>query len=49
MIAANPDEVEQSRAKPSLAGWFAGQAITVSGGRANPQAVNEILKRKLGV
>jgi aspartyl-tRNA(Asn)/glutamyl-tRNA(Gln) amidotransferase subunit B len=49
IIAANPDKVEQAKAKPSMLGWFVGQVMKASGGRANPQAVNEILKAKLGV
>jgi aspartyl-tRNA(Asn)/glutamyl-tRNA(Gln) amidotransferase subunit B len=49
IIAANPDKVAQAKAKPSLIGWFVGQVMRASGGRANPQAVNELLKRKLGV
>jgi aspartyl-tRNA(Asn)/glutamyl-tRNA(Gln) amidotransferase subunit B len=49
IIAANPDKVEQVKAKPTMLGWFVGQAMKASGGKANPQALNEILKRKLGV
>src|SRR5262245_39556918 len=49
IIAANPDKVEQAKAKPSMIGWFVGQVMKSSGGKANPQAVNEILKKKLGI
>ncbi|MBU1175602.1 MAG: Asp-tRNA(Asn)/Glu-tRNA(Gln) amidotransferase subunit GatB [Alphaproteobacteria bacterium] len=49
IIAANPDKVEQARAKPTLLGWFVGQVMKASGGKVNPQAVNEILKAKLGI
>ncbi len=49
IIAANPDKVVQAKAKPTLIGWFAGQVMRASGGKANPQAVNELLKRKLGI
>jgi len=49
IIAANPDKVGQAKAKPSLLGWFVGQVMKASGGKANPQAVNDILKRKLGI
>ncbi len=49
VIAANPDKVEQARAKPTLIGWFVGQVMKASGGKANPQAVNDILKSKLGI
>ncbi|MBY0382253.1 MAG: Asp-tRNA(Asn)/Glu-tRNA(Gln) amidotransferase subunit GatB [Xanthobacteraceae bacterium] len=49
IIAANPDKVEQAKAKPSLIGWFVGQVMKSSGGKANPQAVNDLLKSKLGL
>src|ERR1700748_2108748 len=49
IIAAHPDKVEQARAKPQLMGWFVGQVMKSSGGKANPQAVNDLLKTKLGI
>jgi aspartyl-tRNA(Asn)/glutamyl-tRNA(Gln) amidotransferase subunit B len=49
IIAKNPDKVEQAKAKPALIGWFVGQVMKSSGGKANPQAVNELLKSKLGL
>jgi aspartyl-tRNA(Asn)/glutamyl-tRNA(Gln) amidotransferase subunit B len=49
IVAANPDKVEQARAKPALIGWFVGQVMKSSGGKANPQAVNDLLKSKLGL
>ena len=49
VIAANPDKVEQAKAKPTLAGWFVGQVMKASGGKANPQAVQQIVKAKLGI
>lgn len=49
VIAANPDKVEQAKAKPQLAGWFVGQVMKSTSGKANPQVVNEILLRKLGL
>ncbi|GLK69580.1 Asp-tRNA(Asn)/Glu-tRNA(Gln) amidotransferase subunit GatB [Hansschlegelia plantiphila] len=49
VIAANPEKVEQAKAKPTLIGWFVGQVMKASGGKANPQAVNDILKAKLGI
>ncbi|MBN9027139.1 MULTISPECIES: Asp-tRNA(Asn)/Glu-tRNA(Gln) amidotransferase subunit GatB [Kaistia] len=49
IIAANPEKVEQAKAKPTLAGWFVGQIMKASGGKANPQVVNDILKKKLGI
>ena len=56
IMSANPDQVEQVKAqaaeghkKPKAMGWFVGQVMKASGGKANPQAVNEILKSKLGI
>ena len=49
IIAANPEKVEQAKAKPSMLGWFVGQVMKATGGKANPAAVNEILKTKLGI
>jgi aspartyl-tRNA(Asn)/glutamyl-tRNA(Gln) amidotransferase subunit B len=49
IVAENPDKVAQAQAKPALVGWFVGQVMKASGGKANPQAVNELLKRKLGL
>ncbi len=49
VIAANPDKAEQARSKPSMAGWFVGQVMKATGGKANPQAVNALVKAKLGV
>src|SRR5687767_13566734 len=49
VISANPDKVEQARAKPSMAGWFVGQVMKATGGKANPQAVNDLVKAKLGI
>lgn len=49
LIAANPDKVEQVKLKPTMLGWFVGQAMKASGGKANPQALNDILKQKLGI
>ena len=49
IIASNPDKVEQAKAKPSMLGWFVGQVMKATGGKANPAAVNDILKAKLGI
>jgi len=49
VIAANPDKVAQATAKPTLAGWFVGQVMKATGGKANPQTVNELVKTKLGL
>ena len=49
IIAANPDKVAQAQAKPTMLGWFVGQVMKQTGGKANPQSVNELLKSKLGI
>ena len=49
IIAANPDKVAQVKAKPQALGWFVGQVMKSSGGKANPQGVNDLLKSKLGL
>src|SRR5262249_38321803 len=49
IVAKNPDRVEQAKAKPAVVGWFVGQVMKASGGKANPQTVNALLKSKLGV
>jgi aspartyl-tRNA(Asn)/glutamyl-tRNA(Gln) amidotransferase subunit B len=48
IIAKNPDKVTDAKSNPKAIGWFVGQAMKASGGKANPQAVNDLLKRKLG-
>ncbi|SFV71009.1 Aspartyl-tRNA(Asn) amidotransferase subunit B @ Glutamyl-tRNA(Gln) amidotransferase subunit B [hydrothermal vent metagenome] len=49
IISANPEKVEQYQGgKEKLFGFFVGQVMKASKGSANPQAVNEILKAKLG-
>ena len=49
IVAANPDKAAQAKAKPAMLGWFVGQAMKASGGKANPQAVNALLREKLGI
>ena len=49
IIAANPDKVEQVKLKASMLGWFVGQVMKTTGGKANPQAVNDILRKKLQI
>ena len=49
IIASNPDKVAQAQAKPTMLGWFVGQVMKQTGGKANPQAVNDVLKSKLGI
>ena len=49
VVAANPDKVAQAQAKPTMIGWFVGMVMKETGGKANPQAVNDLLKAKLGI
>jgi aspartyl-tRNA(Asn)/glutamyl-tRNA(Gln) amidotransferase subunit B len=49
IIAANPDKVEQVKVKPTMLGWFVGQVMKATGGKANPQAVSDLLKARLGI
>jgi aspartyl-tRNA(Asn)/glutamyl-tRNA(Gln) amidotransferase subunit B len=49
LIAANPDKAEAVKEKPQAIGWFVGQVMKETGGKANPAAVNDILKAKLGL
>jgi len=49
VIAANPEQAAAVKEKPKSMGWFVGQVMKASGGKANPQAVNKILREKLGV
>ncbi|SLN39470.1 Aspartyl/glutamyl-tRNA(Asn/Gln) amidotransferase subunit B [Roseovarius litorisediminis] len=49
IIADNPAQVEKAQANPKLAGWFVGQVMKATGGKANPKAVNQIVSAKLGL
>ena len=49
LMAANADKVEDVKKNPKAFGWWVGQTMKATGGKANPQVVNEILKKKLGV
>jgi aspartyl-tRNA(Asn)/glutamyl-tRNA(Gln) amidotransferase subunit B len=49
LLAGNPDKAAQAKEKPAVVGWFVGQVMKSSGGKASPQVVNELLKRKLGL
>jgi aspartyl-tRNA(Asn)/glutamyl-tRNA(Gln) amidotransferase subunit B len=48
IVAANPDKVAQAKAKPAAVQWFVGQVMKATAGKADPKAVNELLKAKLG-
>jgi aspartyl-tRNA(Asn)/glutamyl-tRNA(Gln) amidotransferase subunit B len=49
LIAANPGQAEAVKAKPQAIGWFVGQVMRETAGKANPGQVNAILRLKLGV
>jgi aspartyl-tRNA(Asn)/glutamyl-tRNA(Gln) amidotransferase subunit B len=49
LIAGNSDKAAQAKEKPAVIGWFVGQVMKSSGGKASPQVVNELLERKLGL
>ena len=49
IIADNPEQAASGKEKPKAMGWFVGQVMKESGGKANPQAVNQILRQKLGL
>jgi aspartyl-tRNA(Asn)/glutamyl-tRNA(Gln) amidotransferase subunit B len=49
VIAANADKANQAKTKPGMLGWFVGQVMKATGGKANPQSVSDALKRKLGL
>ena len=48
ILAKNPDKVADAAKNPKAIGWFVGQVMKASGGKANPQAVNDLLRKKLG-
>ena len=49
IIADNPAQVEKAKANPKLAGWFVGQVMKATGGKANPKVVNQMVSAKLGL
>jgi aspartyl-tRNA(Asn)/glutamyl-tRNA(Gln) amidotransferase subunit B len=48
IVANNPDKVADAKANPKAVGWFVGQVMKASGGKANPQTVNELLRKRIG-
>jgi aspartyl-tRNA(Asn)/glutamyl-tRNA(Gln) amidotransferase subunit B len=48
IVAENPDKLADARTNPKAIGWFVGQVMKASGGKANPQTVNELLRKKIG-
>ncbi|MFN3970819.1 MAG: Asp-tRNA(Asn)/Glu-tRNA(Gln) amidotransferase subunit GatB [Gemmobacter sp.] len=49
LIAANPAQVEKARVNAKLAGWFTGQVLKATGGKADPAVVNAMVAAKLGI
>ena len=49
IVAKNPDKVADAKTNPKAIGWFVGQVMKASGGKANPQTVNALLKSHLGI
>jgi aspartyl-tRNA(Asn)/glutamyl-tRNA(Gln) amidotransferase subunit B len=49
LIAANPDQVEKAKVNAKLAGWFTGQVLKSTGGKANPAVVGAMVAQKLGL
>lgn len=49
LIAGNPDQVAKAKVNAKLAGWFTGQVLKATGGKANPAAVNALVAQKLGL
>ena len=49
LIEDNPGQVATVQKNPKVAGWFTGQVMKATGGKANPGVVNEIVAKKLGI
>ncbi|WP_372785350.1 Asp-tRNA(Asn)/Glu-tRNA(Gln) amidotransferase subunit GatB [Phenylobacterium sp.] len=49
LIAGNPGQAAQVKDKPQAIGWFVGQVMKETGGKANPGVINQLLRAKLGV
>jgi aspartyl-tRNA(Asn)/glutamyl-tRNA(Gln) amidotransferase subunit B len=49
LIAANPGQAEAVKDKPQALGWFVGQVMKATQGKANPGVINQLLRSKLGV
>jgi aspartyl-tRNA(Asn)/glutamyl-tRNA(Gln) amidotransferase subunit B len=49
IVAKNPDKVADAKSNPKAIGWFVGQVMKASGGKANPQTVNDLLRKKIGI
>ncbi|MDQ1847652.1 Asp-tRNA(Asn)/Glu-tRNA(Gln) amidotransferase subunit GatB [Gemmobacter fulvus] len=49
LIADNPAQVEKAKVNAKLAGWFTGQVLKATGGKADPAVVNAMVAQKLGL
>jgi aspartyl-tRNA(Asn)/glutamyl-tRNA(Gln) amidotransferase subunit B len=49
IVARNADKIADAKTNPKAIGWFVGQVMKASGGKANPQAVNELVKKRIGL
>ncbi|AWB48339.1 Asp-tRNA(Asn)/Glu-tRNA(Gln) amidotransferase GatCAB subunit B [Gemmobacter aquarius] len=49
LIEANPAQVEKAKVNAKLAGWFTGQVLKATGGKADPAVVNAMVAQKLGL
>jgi aspartyl-tRNA(Asn)/glutamyl-tRNA(Gln) amidotransferase subunit B len=47
IVEANPGQAAAYKAKPTMLGWFVGQVMKSTGGKANPKIVNDLLKKAL--
>ena len=47
VISGNPEKVAEVKEKPNMLGWFVGQVMKATQGKANPQAVNQLLRQRL--
>ena len=45
IINANPDQVEKAKTNPKLAGWFVGQVLKATSGKANPAVVSKLVNK----
>ncbi len=48
ILGKNPDRLADAKKNPKAVGWFVGQVMKASGGKANPQVVNDLLKKRIG-
>jgi aspartyl-tRNA(Asn)/glutamyl-tRNA(Gln) amidotransferase subunit B len=49
LVAENPQQVENAKKNPKVVGWFVGQVMKATGGKANPGLVNDLVRKALGL